>query len=90
MANLVQTSVYAINRTVFSPPVSKSFSKDQITGINPVRDANGNWIGKNQLPMPTRQYVYSEIEVANNATQSFNDHVYTDRTVSQMTTAVNA
>ena len=89
MANVVQTSVYGINGIFYTPPVSMGVKSSRVRTVKPVRDANGNWIGTNKIPMPTRQKVYSQIVVDKDESGTSVDNYYTDRSVSAMITALN-
>ena len=90
MANQVQTSVYGINGIFYTPPISMGIKSSSVRQVKPVRDANGKWIGTNQIPMPTRQKVYSQIVHDKDESGTSTENIYTDRTVAQMITALNA
>ena len=61
-----------------------------IRKVQPVRNAAGQWIATNEIPMPTRQQVYAQLIVEKDESGTSVQNFYTDRTVAQMVTAINA
>lgn len=90
MALQVSTSVYQIEGIPYTPPIALGLKSASIQKVLPVRDANGNWIGKNNVPMPNRQKVYSQIVVQQDESGTSIQNMYTDKTVSAMISAINS
>ncbi len=90
MANQVLTSVYQIDGIGYTPPIAMGVKSQSVRQVKPVRDANGNWIGTNEVPMPNRQKVYSQLVVDMDESGTSKRNYYTDKTVSAMITAINA
>ena len=90
MAQIIQASVYGIDGIRYTPPISMGFKSPSIRKVQPVRDSPGNWIATNDIPMPTRQQVYSQIIVEKDESGTSIQNIYTDRTVAQVITAINA
>lgn len=90
MANQVLTSVYQIDGIGYTPPIAMGVKSASIRQVKPVRDANGNWIGTNNVPMPNRQKVYAQLVYEKDESGTSIQNLYTDKTVSAMITALNA
>jgi hypothetical protein len=81
--------VYQIDGIPYTPPIAMGVKSASVRQVKPVRDANGNWIGTNNVPMPNRQKVYSQLVVEKDESGTSVQNMYTDKTVSAMISAIN-
>jgi hypothetical protein len=87
MAALTTVSVYAINLTTYTTPISVGIQTSNVRSVNPVRNGAGAWIGKYQPS--SYNLIYSEIVVGADQMTSDVNYYYANRTVAQMITALN-
>ena len=86
MAFLTSTSVYAMNGTTYTTPITVGIENANVRGVNPVRNGAGAWIGKYQPS--SYNLIYSEIVVGKDKMSSDVDYYYANRTVAQMIAAI--
>lgn len=88
MANLTTVSVYAMNGTTYSTPLSVGIQSSNVRKVNPVTNGSGAWIGT--YKPSNYNLIYSEIIVGRDEMTSDVDYYYANRTVAQIISAVNA
>ena len=82
MANLTSVSVYAMNLTTYTTPITVGIQNSNVRGVNPVRNGSGAWIGK--YKPSNYANVYSEVVVGADEMTSDSNYYYLNRTVAQM------